>query len=96
MTTANGHALAPAVRVRGDGVADAYDYAGDGYGRYADGEPLEDSATEADCSAHHADTIVWATICQAIDHAKNAGLSTLRVLDAGCGPGTWIRRVLAV
>jgi SAM-dependent methyltransferase len=43
----------------------------------------------------HADTIVWQTICTTIDELRNAGISCLRVLDAGCGPGTWLRRIAA-
>jgi SAM-dependent methyltransferase len=41
----------------------------------------------------HADTIVWQAICGAIDALCKDGVSSLRVLDAGCGPGTWLRRI---
>jgi SAM-dependent methyltransferase len=78
-------------RTTGD-VASAYDHVGDGYGRYADGDGLEDPSQAANRFAH-ADAIVWATICDTIDQLRAAGVSSLRVLDAGCGPGTWTKRI---
>jgi SAM-dependent methyltransferase len=79
--------------VSGD-IASAYDHVGDGYGRYADGEEPDDPATAAVRSAH-ADAVVWEAICTAIGLLRDEGVSTLRVLDAGCGPGTWTRRIAA-
>jgi SAM-dependent methyltransferase len=73
-------------------IAHAYDHAGDAYLRYADGEEPDDPATTAVRSVH-ADTIVWQAICGAIDALCKDGVSSLRVLDAGCGPGTWLRRI---
>ena len=61
---------------------------------YADGEGLDDPSVEASRFAH-ADTIVWQTLRETIDELRAAGVSTLRVLDAGCGPGTWIMRTAA-
>ena len=43
----------------------------------------------------HADAIVWETVRKTIEQLRATGVSTLRVLDAGCGPGTWIRRIAA-
>jgi SAM-dependent methyltransferase len=34
-------------------------------------------------------------MCSAIDDLHAFGASTLRVLDAGCGPSTWLNRVAA-
>jgi SAM-dependent methyltransferase len=73
-------------------IAHAYDHAGDAYLRYADGEEPDDPATTAVRSVH-ADTIVWQAICGAIDVLRRDGVSSLRILDAGCGPGTWLRRI---
>ena len=73
-------------------VASAHDHVGDGYGRYADGDGPEDPSQAANRFAH-ADAIVWATICDTIDQLRDAGVSSLRVLDAGCGPGTWTQRI---
>jgi ubiquinone/menaquinone biosynthesis C-methylase UbiE len=28
-----------------------------------------------------------------MDALRSEGISTLRILDAGCGPGTWLRRI---
>jgi SAM-dependent methyltransferase len=77
-----------------EAVANAYDYAGDDYGHYADGEEQEDIATGPARSAH-ADAILWGAICATIDQLRTEGVATLRVLDAGCGPGAWIRRIAA-
>lgn len=73
-------------------VASAYDHDGDGYGRYAVGDGPEDPSQAANRFAH-ADAIVWATICDTIDQLRDAGVSSLRVLDAGRGPGTWTQRI---
>lgn len=75
-------------------IAEAYDHVGDAYGRYADGDEAEDSANATVRSAH-ADSIVWGTICNLIDKLRASGVTTLRLLDAGCGPGTWVRRITA-
>jgi SAM-dependent methyltransferase len=78
--------------VPSEGTASAYDHAGDDYLRYADGEDLDDAPAPVARSAQ-ADTIVWQTICSAIEALQRDGASTLRILDAGCGPGTWLRRI---
>jgi SAM-dependent methyltransferase len=92
------HAGAPRLRhatavARSAGIAAAYDHAGDAYGRYADGDGAEEPAAANRFA--HADAIVWRAICAAIDELVAAGVSRLRVLDAGCGPGTWIVRIAA-
>lgn len=73
-------------------VAGAYDHVGRDYGSYADGDGLEDPSKGPSRFAH-ADGIVWQTLRRLVDHLRADGVSTLRVLDAGCGPGTWIRRI---
>jgi SAM-dependent methyltransferase len=77
-----------------DTVAHAYDHVGDAYTRYADGEGADDPASAAVRSVH-ADTIVWQTLRTAIGELREQGVSRLRVLDAGCGPGTWLTRIAA-
>lgn len=77
-----------------DTIAHAYDHVGVAYARYADGEAPDGPASAAAPSAH-ADTIVWQTLCKAIDELRDQGGSSLRILDAGCGPGTWLRRIAA-
>jgi SAM-dependent methyltransferase len=74
-------------------TARAYDQVGEAYGAYADGREADEG-----CSANrfaHADSIVWASIRKTIDELREPGITTLRILDAGCGPGTWIGRVAA-
>jgi ubiquinone/menaquinone biosynthesis C-methylase UbiE len=73
-------------------IADAYDHAGEQYVTYADGIESADAASNRDRFAH-ADDIVWKTIRGEIDALRRSGITCLRVLDAGCGPGTWLRRV---
>lgn len=73
------------------GIAHAYDHVGDAYPRYADGEGPDDAPTAV--RSAHADTIVWQTICSTIGALQKEGVSTLHILDAGCGPGTWLRRI---
>jgi SAM-dependent methyltransferase len=75
-------------------IAGAYDHVGDDYGRYADGDGSEDPTAGTGRFAH-ADAIVWNTICSTIDELQAAGVTTLRILDAGCGPGTWTARTAA-
>jgi SAM-dependent methyltransferase len=65
---------------------------GEAYGAYADGD------NDPSCPANrfaHTDAILWDTIRETIDELRQRGVRTLRILDAGCGPGTWIRRVAA-
>jgi SAM-dependent methyltransferase len=75
-------------------IANAYDHAGEDYVSYADGVGLDDPSSGRDRFAH-ADGIVWKAIRDAIDDLHKAGVPSLRVLDAGCGPGTWLKRIVA-
>jgi ubiquinone/menaquinone biosynthesis C-methylase UbiE len=78
-------------------TAGAYDHVGESYTRYADGESVRGSSTSRpsaeDNRFAHADTAVWDTIRRAVDDLRSNGLTTVRVLDAGCGPGMWSKRV---
>jgi len=67
-------------------TAHAYDHVGDEYACYADGKAGTNRFA-------HGDMILWDAIRRAIDELHCAGVSSLRVLDAGCGPGTWARRI---
>src|SRR5262245_22820615 len=75
-------------------IARAYDHVGDAYLFYADGERADDPESGVQRAAL-ADSSVWQAICKSIDELRGQGASTLRVLDAGCGPGTWVNRVVA-
>jgi ubiquinone/menaquinone biosynthesis C-methylase UbiE len=102
MPTLSTHAFAPSPRtirrrtpIAKGGVASAYDHVGDEYGSYADGEGLDDPSAGETNRFAHADAIVWKTVRSTIEHLQSAGVHTLRVLDAGCGPGTWVKRTAA-
>jgi cyclopropane fatty-acyl-phospholipid synthase-like methyltransferase len=73
-------------------IATAYNQAGERYEAYADGEAQELDAFEG----RHAygDQRVWTIVDQKLRGLRLAGAS-LRVLDLGCGPGTWLYRVVA-
>jgi SAM-dependent methyltransferase len=89
-------ALNPKVTVLDPSVtrrtASAYDHVGEGYSRYADGDAITDPS-ESDNRFAHADTIVWETLRQSLEELREAGVTSLRVLDAGCGPGIWTKRI---
>lgn len=83
-----GHKRRPAAP---DDAASAYDLAGAGYVAYADGDalrPLEFSSRYG-----HADRQIWARIDAMLTGLAASGRTSLRVLDAGCGPGTWLLRL---
>jgi SAM-dependent methyltransferase len=70
-----------------------YDRAGDDYVAYADGDPgqlLFFNGLHA-----YADKCVWTRLDAQLRALKAEGRTSLRILDAGCGPGTWLRRLIA-
>jgi SAM-dependent methyltransferase len=73
-------------------TATAYNHVGDAYTRYADGESAEGVLAPANRFAR-SDGIVWEALCTAIDELHKAGVSTIRILDAGCGPGIWTKKI---
>ncbi len=81
---------------KGDGVtedtATAYDQAADGYLAYADGDPHRLFAFEG----HHgyADRHVWSELDTKLRDLRATGATSISILDAGCGPGTWLRRLV--
>ena len=71
-------------------VAEIYNRAGDGYGLYADGDPSRLFAFDG---LHaYADRRLWKVLEQKLNELRAAGRGAIRILDAGCGPGTWLRR----
>lgn len=71
-------------------AADAYDATGTAYLRYADGlneQPLEFSSRYA-----FADRTLWSRIEASLTALHASGRRAIRVLDIGCGPGTWTLR----
>src|SRR5579862_664835 len=73
-------------------VAKAYNGAGQGYAAYADGDPrqlFKFSGLHA-----FADHEVWNRLDAELLRLKESGATSLSLLDAGCGPGTWLRRIV--
>jgi SAM-dependent methyltransferase len=75
-----------------DDVADVYNQAGDDYVCYADGDPSQPSAFDG--MHAYADRCVWAVLETKLTDLRASGASSVRILDAGCGPGTWLRRLV--
>ena len=73
-------------------IAAAYNEAGYRYGKYADGG----GRTLFTFDGRHAygDAKCWKIIEDRLLALKARGLKRLSVLDIGCGPGTWLRRVV--
>lgn len=93
MTATNKHSTA--IELNGpfdQAVATAYNEAGDGYINYADGDPRQPFAFDG----HYAygDRYIWQILDAKLVALRSAGATTLLVVDMGCGPGTWLRRVV--
>jgi SAM-dependent methyltransferase len=73
-------------------VADIYNQAGDDYVSYADGDPSQPFAFDG--MHGYADRCVWAVLEKKLTDLRASGASSVRLLDAGCGPGTWLRRLV--
>lgn len=73
-------------------IAAAYNEVGYRYGRYADGG----GRNLFDFEGRHAysDRKTWEMINAKLLALRARGRDTLKVLDLGCGPGTWLRRVV--
>lgn len=71
----------------------AYDAVGDSYRDYADGSlrHLFDFSSQYS----FADREIWDRIDAVLKDMRAAGRRDLHVLDAGCGPGTWLLRIVA-
>ncbi|MBE7210415.1 MAG: class I SAM-dependent methyltransferase [Gluconacetobacter diazotrophicus] len=72
--------------------ARAYDAVGERYVSYADGDP--DRVFDFSGRYGFADRRIWEAIDATLSAMAAAGRRDLSVLDVGCGPGTWIRRVV--
>jgi SAM-dependent methyltransferase len=73
-------------------VAAAYNRAGADYAAYADGDPTRLFAFGG---LHaYADRRIWSLIEGKLIARRATGARSIRILDAGCGPGTWLRRIV--
>ena len=73
-------------------VAAAYNQSGADYAAYADGDPMR---LFAFCGLHaYADRRIWTLVETKLTELRATGATSIRILDAGCGPGTWLRRIV--
>jgi SAM-dependent methyltransferase len=75
-----------------ENVAAIYNQAGDDYAAYADGDPTQLFAFDG--MHAYADRRVWALLETKLAELRASGASSVSFLDAGCGPGTWLRRLV--
>ena len=73
-------------------TAFAYNQAGEDYALYADGN----EAQLFDFTGPHAfaDKRLWMQLEAALVRLRETGTTTVNILDAGCGPGAWLRRLI--
>ena len=69
-----------------------YDRAGERYRAYADGDV--ERLYEFGGQYAYGDREVWRIVASTLKEMRARGERKLSVLDLGCGPGTWIRRVV--
>lgn len=74
-------------------VAEAYSEAGRSYLRYADGDLR--SLYGFDSHYAYGDRYLWTLVEDLLGQVRAEGRTELRILDAGCGPGTWLRRIVS-
>jgi SAM-dependent methyltransferase len=75
-----------------DMIAAVYNQAGDDYAAYADGDSAQLLAFDG---LHaYADRQVWKLLETKLADLRASGASSISLLDAGCGPGTWLRRLV--
>jgi SAM-dependent methyltransferase len=87
-----GHCVPVVDREATGDIADIYNQAGDDYVCYADGDPSQPFAFDG--MHAYADRCVWAVLETKLTELRASGTSSVRFLDAGCGPGTWLRRLV--
>src|ERR1700676_3185457 len=87
-----GHSVLAVDNEATDDVADIYNQAGDDYVSYADGDSSQPFTFDG--MHGYADRCVWAVLEKKLTDLRASGASSVRFLDAGCGPGTWLRRLV--
>ena len=88
----NGHSVLALHEGAAEDVAAIYNRAGDDYLAYADGDPTRLFAFDG--MHGYADRRVWAVLEAKLADLRASGASSVSLLDAGCGPGTWLRRLV--
>jgi SAM-dependent methyltransferase len=75
-----------------ENVATAYNRAGKSYVAYADGDPERLFCFEGPHA--YADRYLWSLLEAKLTVLRAKGACSVSILDAGCGPGTWLRRLV--
>jgi len=70
----------------------AYSRSGDHYVSYADGDPERLFSFTSHFA--YADARLWTVLSSRLRFLRADGREDLRILDIGCGPGTWLRRLV--
>jgi SAM-dependent methyltransferase len=76
----------------GDTIAGIYNRAGSAYVAYADGDP--EQLFDFEGPHGYADRRLWSVLDGMLTALRDQGAEAVRILDAGCGPGTWLRRLV--
>jgi len=83
----------PEVHGSPSAIVAAYNQSDAGYVAYANGDPTRLFAFSG---LHaYADRRIWALLETKLTDLRATGASSIAILDAGCGPGTWLRRIVA-
>jgi SAM-dependent methyltransferase len=69
-----------------------YNRAGDRYRAYADGDA--DKLYDFDGQYAYGDREIWRIVGSTLNALRAKGVRELSVLDLGCSPGTWLRRIV--
>ncbi len=64
--------------------------------KWASNLPVSRTVGHSVLAVYHgyADRCVWAVLEKKLTDLRASGASSVRFLDAGCGPGTWLRRLV--
>src|SRR5258708_21616523 len=73
-------------------AAEAYNDVGDDYLAYADGEPRQIYGFGGQYA--YGDRYLWSVLDSKLTALRATGATSINILDAGCGPGTWLRRLV--
>ena len=74
-------------------IAAAYNQSGDKYEAYADGDQRESNSFQGQYA--YGDRRIWALLDDKMRALRSKGAQSIRILDLGCGPGTWLCRLVA-
>jgi SAM-dependent methyltransferase len=80
------------ISILSERTGQAYSQAGEHYAAYADG--ASEQLFDFDGIHAYADACVWQRLDTALRNLRETGAHGVSILDAGCGPGTWLRRMV--